>query len=326
MAQPAFTTSDISAAFTDFNLRFQNAWDETPSWVDRVAEVIPTQKSILKLPWTQLFQMFRPWLGNRKVQSFVVNSQSYEPVLYESTVAISKSDADDDGLGLFLGSAPRILARQAKRHPELLISQLIESNPTTFDNVSFFSASHPIDASNPSSPTTNSNVLTSTALTADGLNTLQAQMMELKGPDNVPTGFFATTLMVPPALRKTALEIANAGFYPTTLGSTLGNAAGPVSNIFQGAIDVIVNPYLTKTTDWYVIVSNVGVSPLLWIERDPVQLQYRVSPDDWNVFNDDNYLIGARRRGLAGLGLYYLMGVGTSASSLSTVAQPLPIQ
>ncbi len=326
MSIPVLSTADLSAAVTDFQLQFQSVWDNTPTFMDKCGSVLPMSSTLLKMPWQQVLPQMRPWLGNRKVNQMVANSITYEAQLFELTSAISRSDAEDDKIGLWLAVEPERMARQIKRQPEILITQQLEFNPLTFDGVNFFDGYHPVDASVPGSPTTNSNVLVGAALTADNVNKLQAQLMTLQGPDGTPTNFFASTLMVHPSQALIARQIANSGFYPTNNSAGTGgsSAVGPVSNQMQGFVEVVLNPYITQQERWYLFCTNVGVSPLIWFNRTSPEIEYRVSPSDWNVFDQDNYLIGARRRGVAGLGLYYQAGCGTTAGSLTSI--PLPVQ
>jgi phage major head subunit gpT-like protein len=145
-------------------------------------------------------------------------------------------------------------------------------------------------------------------------------MIKLQGPDLIPLNFVPNVLMVPPELELTAKQIANSVFYPTNTGAGGGGTAvGPVSNVMQGQYEVCVNPYLTSSSRWYLLCTSTGVSPLAWIERVPPQISYQVNPEDFMVFNRDKFAVGVRRRGIAGLTLYYLAGVGTSESSLPSI-------
>ena len=333
MAFSPLVTGDLTAAAVEFGMEYQGVFDNTASWIDKYASVLPMNNTIMKMPWQQVLPQMSPWLGNRKVSQMVANVITYEAKLTQLTTSISRSDAEDDQLGLWLAVQPQLMARQIKRQPEVELSQEIEFNPTTFDGTPFFGQNHPVDKSNPLSPTTNSNVLLNLSgpnagLTADNVQALQAQLMLLQGPDGTPVNFFASTLMVHPSLALIARQIANGGFYPTNNSAGTGGTAavGPVSNQMQGFVEVVSNPYLTDANRWYLICNSAGLSPLLWFERTAPEIEYRVSPSDWNVFDQDTYLIGARRRATAGLGLYYQMGCGTTESSVASIAKPLPIQ
>lgn len=332
MALPVLSTGDISAAVTSFGMQFQDVWDNTFSWVDKCATILPMASSTIKMPWQQVLPQMRAWLGNRKVEQMVANEITYTAQTFELTTGLSRDDAEDDLIGLWLAVTPARLAREIKRQPEVMLSQLLESNPNTFDGVSFFSASHPIDSSKPGSPTTNSNIRLGTTdgyLTADNVNALQAQIMELQGPDGTPVNFFASTLMVRPTDALLARNIAYGKFFPTALNSSASGsnvvAQGPVSNEMQGFVEVVVNPYLTQNR-WYLFCTDAGISPLLWFERVAPEIEYRVAPSDWNVFDQNTYLVGARRRAVPGLGLYYMAGVATPEASLPSIPLPLPIQ
>lgn len=318
------TTGNLSALVTAADMRLQNVWDQHFSFMDKIGSTIPCPTTTMLMPWLQIFPQLREWYGDRKFNNYVANNLSFTPKLWELSMEISRSELEDDLHGIWLSMTPERITREVKLQPDKLVSELLEQNPTTFDGVSFFSASHPEDFSNAASPTDNSNVLLSSALNADNVQALRAQLINLKGPDGIPLNFVPDTIMVPPALELLARQIAFSAFYPTTLGSNApgvgsGSAAGPVSNVMQGLYNVVVNPYLTSSTRWYLLCTSTGVSPLLWIERVAPQIAYQVNPEDYMVFQRDKFAIGVRRRGVAGLGLYYLAGVGTSDSSLPSI-------
>ena len=310
------TTGNLSSLVTAADLRLQSVWDKHYSFMDKIGSTIPCVSTTLLMPWLQIFPQLREWFGDRKFNDYIANNLSFTPKLWELSVEISRSELEDDMHGIWLSMAPERIVRQIKLQPDVLISQQLELNPNTFDGVAFF-GSHPVDFSKAGSPTTNVNFLLNAALSADNVQTLRAQMINLQGPDGVALNFVPDTIIVPPALELTARQIAFASFYPTASGAGGGGSAvGPVSNVMQGLYNVIVNPYLTNANQWYLVCTSTGISPLLWIERIAPQISYQVNPDDFMVFNRDRFAMGARRRGVAGLGLYYLCGAGTSAGSL----------
>jgi phage major head subunit gpT-like protein len=318
------STGNLSALVTASDLRLQSVWDKTVNFMDKVGTTIPCPSTTMLMPWLQIFPQLREWFGDRKFNNYVANNLAFTPLLWELSMEISRSELEDDMHGIWLSMGPERISREVKLQPDKLVSELLESNPATFDGVDFFSASHPVDFSNPNSPTTNSNVLLNSALSADNVQALRAQMTLLQGPDGIPLNFVPNVIMVPPALEGLAKQIANAEFYPTGLnysspGVTPGVAAGPVSNVYKGLYEVVVNPYLTSTTRWYLLCTSTGVSPLAWIERVPPQISYQVNPEDFMVFNRDKFAIGVRRRGVAGLTLYYLAGLGTADSSIPAI-------
>ena len=314
------STGNLSALVTAADLRLQSVWDKTVNFMDRFGTTIPCPSTTMLMPWLQVFPQLREWFGDRKFNDYVANNLSYTPALWELSMEISRSELEDDMFGIWLSMGPERISREVKLQPDKLVSELLESNSPTFDGTNFFSATHPVDFSNPSSPTTNSNVLLNSALSSDNVQALRSQMIKLQGPDLIPLNFVPNVLMVPPELELTAKQIANSVFYPTNTGAGGGGTAvGPVSNVMQGQYEVCVNPYLTSSSRWYLLCTSTGVSPLAWIERVPPQISYQVNPEDFMVFNRDKFAVGVRRRGIAGLTLYYLAGVGTSESSLPSI-------
>uniref|UniRef100_A0A6M3IEP6 Putative capsid protein n=1 Tax=viral metagenome TaxID=1070528 RepID=A0A6M3IEP6_9ZZZZ len=69
-------------------------------------------------------------------------------------------------------------------------------------------------------------------------------------------------LLVPTALRKTALVIADSDGEPDIADNNV--------NVWKGSIDVMECPRLTDTTSWFVIVKNAARDLCHWYDRRPL--------------------------------------------------------
>jgi hypothetical protein len=71
------------------------------------------------------------------------------------------------------------------------------------------------------------------------------------------------TLVVPRALRKTALEIVGSERVPENANNTI--------NIQAGQWNIIVDPYLTSSTAWWSVDSVLSRRYLKWYDRIGVE-------------------------------------------------------
>lgn len=305
------TPSNLAALFQGFDMRLQEALKDAPRVYEKYTMVIPSTTTTLILPWLQLFPQMREWLGPRVANNYVEQSIAITNKKWELTAEIDRTQIEDDQFGIF-STAPARIAREVNALVDKQLALLIESasgaGPTGYDNVAFFSTSHPADPSGAVSGTV-SNWYDSTHtgsvaldLTPTNVATIRAAMLKQTGPDGLPLGIVGDTLLVPPELEIKARQAANALFYPTSIGG----AAGPVSNVFAGAYDVVVNPYLTDTTSWYMLSTKGGIMPFIWSDRMPAEYSMITDPNHPYVFANDKFTIGVRRRGAAAVGLWQL--------------------
>lgn len=117
------------------------------------------------------------------------------------------------------------------------------------------SASHPIA---PGSATIFSNAGT-TALSAAGVETTRTAMMAWTDDKGNMLALNPDTLIVPTALRKAALVIADSDKEPSTANNDI--------NIWHGSLDVIEWPFLTDINAWFMVDSERLKQFLHWYDR-----------------------------------------------------------
>ena len=236
------STANIGALITAIDMRLQDVWDKFPSIMDRVGSTLQCNSTTLVVPWLQEFPQLRRFVGDRKYQNFIANAFTFTPEIWELTAELDRSAIEDDQWGVWLNMAPSRIALACKKQPDKLISELIEQQAKTFDGVSFFSSAHPVDFSDAASAT-QSNQLVNAAISANNIQVLRAQMMNLKTPDGLPSGFVPDTIMVPPALELIAMQVAHGSFYPDLTGGVGG--VGSTDNVMKGLYNV--GPAVTLT-------------------------------------------------------------------------------
>jgi len=100
-------------------------------------------------PWLGRTTKFREWLGDRVIQALETHEYTIVNRNFEDTVAIDRNDIEDDTYGAYEPIIEQ-LGWDTKVHPDMLLFAMIKNavaNPgevVGFDQVPFFSASHPV--------------------------------------------------------------------------------------------------------------------------------------------------------------------------------------
>jgi len=176
--------------------------------------------------------------------------------------AISKRLMRGDQYQVVSGRLTRTAVRAAQNTIELLTTAFYATNPTWVDGKTLFATDHPIEGGKYSNKL--SAGLDDTSL-ASALN-LFRRAVDWRGN---PIMIEPAVLMVPPELEVKAKVLVGSMAYPTVTGnSSPFQANAGTANPFKGTLDVIVNPYLTDTNDWFVFASpSVGSLKFFWREK-----------------------------------------------------------
>lgn len=295
--------SQLDPFFLNLDTLYQRGYMNAETTYDKYCQTIMSGSDTMLHGWMDRVPQVREWVGPRIEQNLVAQDYMLKNKRYELTLVVQRTDIEDDRFGLYAPQA-EMLGMQAKQWPDTQMTTVLEAGASTltFDGAFFFSASHPIDTTN-SAAGTQSNLYTSTALTAANVAVVDAGMMNIKGRDGLPIGARLDTIMVPPALKHKALQIANAEFIVAADG--INAATGGSTNVLKGAFNVIVNPKLTSDTTWYAFCNAFPIKGLIWQLRLAPEFTYLVNPTDPGVFSNDQYTMGCRMRGVGGYGLYF---------------------
>jgi hypothetical protein len=146
-----------------------------------------------------------------------------------------------------LRDRPAAMGRAAARTLAKDAVKPVVENRTAYDSQALFHANH-------------GNLL-SLALSEDALGQAMTKMRIQTDPNGNRIGLVAKTLVIPPELQLTARRILNSTSIPQpSQGSAADIHATTVvgrggDNPLQGAIDYVVEDYLTDPNDWYVFAS-----------------------------------------------------------------------
>jgi len=119
--------------------------------------------------------------------------------------------------------------------------------------------------------------------------------MSFKDDEGRPLGLIPNVLEVGPALESTGRALLENE-----------KLADGTPNPYKGTAELVVNPWLTSTTAWFLHVTNRPLKPfILQIRKEPVFVE-QTSEDSDNVFNRGEARFGAEARGNAGYGLWQM--------------------
>lgn len=312
-----YTPANIALLFQQYNLRYGDGYRAAPTHYARVATDFPSATEMNVYAWMDLIAAkMRVWYGERYVRSIVARGYTLTNLLFELTAEVPRTKIEDDQYGLY-GKKFEFLGRQAKVWPDdQCFAALINGGAATslcFDGLPFFSSAHPKDPSGETAGTQSNDL--GLALTPANFATALATGKAYVGRDNVPLGTFASgrpLLVTGPTLEKAARDIVSANFFSPI--AAWGAAAGgaPSSNTYEGAAELLITPWITSTTAWYLIDQSFGLLPIAWQLRQAPQVQTRTADSDDPVFTRDALQWGLRGRGVAGYTLPLLCIRGSS--------------
>jgi len=295
----AVVTSDyLVAAYQGLSAIYNETFEATvPEW-PKIAMEAPSDTESEVYNWVAEVPGMKEWVDERTLEGLKQFSFTIKNKDWESTIAVDRNTMEDDKLGQI---KPRIqdLAMAAKTHPDELVFNLLANGFTTicFDGQYFFDDDHPL-----ADGTTQSNKLT-LALDATGLQTALSTGRRLKGYTGRPLNIVFDTLCVPPELEMAARKLLFADV----------NDAG-ATNIMKGILpNLVVNPWLTDPSDWYILCTKRPLKSVILQMRKRPEFISLDRPDDYTAFMKKQFLYGVDSRYNVGFGMYQL-AVGSHAA------------
>jgi hypothetical protein len=276
-----FSTINISTILSNVANKFlREGWmavDQTPM---NIAAIRPVQdfKQITTVSLTGDL-MFRELSATGEIQHGTVGEEVYrnQADTYARMLAVTRQDIVNDDVSA-LTSAPRRLGRGGM----LKLNDIFWR--AFLNNGAFFTVPR-------------GNSLAATALGLAGLAAAEVAFMSQTDPDGKPLGVQPAILLVPTALRATALTLM-------TSEKVKGQTDAPDANIWRGRFNVESSPYMHNTaytgwsaTAWYLL-ANPNEMPVIEIAA----LNGNVMPVVETADADFNVL-GIQMRGYSDVGV-----------------------
>jgi phage major head subunit gpT-like protein len=136
----------LDLAFQGFKTVYTEAFDQAETHYDKIAMTVPSSSRDESYGWIGQFPQLREWVGPRHVKNLAAHGFTITNRTFESTVAVKRSDVEDDRLGIFKPMFAE-MGTFARRHPEELVFSLLKGGFTapSFDGSTFFAEDHELE-------------------------------------------------------------------------------------------------------------------------------------------------------------------------------------
>jgi phage major head subunit gpT-like protein len=330
---PSPTPNNVTALITTVDTRVGQLWTKLQpqaNWRDIAVEHDMGEAEIYTQAWTGRMPKPRPWFGSRVVYEPGLQTYSVTPIPYELTYAIDRFKLSFYGakqpgnMNAFWRMLPDMV-REWVLHPGYEIRDLLEGagimtasgRQNGMDGTPHFGTSHPIDVYAPGFYGGNalfsggnylndsrggiaagsSGVTIGGALNVETFTGIWEYMQLIPGEDGEALGVMPDTLMVPATLVGEGKLLIEAKFFaPPAWGafSPIGSQVGAADNMLSKiGVRLMVNPYLKKASDYYVLDCRFAEKPFIWaVHTAPGRITPRINEDDPIVFDSHRYTWG----------------------------------
>lgn len=304
------TPETLEALYTEFSLAFQAAYDSTEPWAPLLSTEVPSGTKSNTYGFVERLPKLREWTGPRVAHNLKSQAYTLQNRKFELTVEVDRDEIEDDdaSLALYRQQVVPDFARQVKKHPDQLITELIAANTAlAYDGKVLFAPDHVIGDS------TYQNVW-DLDLTEDNFNTVWSAMVGYKGEDGEPLGVMPNLLFHAPQLRKKAREVCGSDIVAKTILNVAGTenvAAAAVSNAVKGWVEPIMIPeWAGSPTRWIVADTTKAIKPFVHQVRRTGNFVARDRIDDPKVFDLSKFTYGTDNRCAVGITLPWLIARG----------------
>lgn len=237
---------------TAFMAGLQRAPTQWPS----IAVKVPSNQKIETYPWLVWPKGPQRWKDEREPGGATEHYLQVENYDYETSWKVWRDALRYEKYGQLTIQATGKGAAFATYIDNLMMS-LIAAAPTTASYTGD-AAPYVADTGHEEGNSGSQDNLSTAALDADSLTAARVLGMNLKGADGEPLNIRYDTIIVPAALEEIAFKLV---FSDRQVGNAQNDA-----NIHQGRYRILVNPYMTDTTDWALMDTSQFIMPLMWQE------------------------------------------------------------
>jgi phage major head subunit gpT-like protein len=284
-------TAKALVTLNGLTAKFDNRVAAATPFYPRISTVFPSNRLTEDYAFLGNMPGVREWDGDRQFKELRGARFAIENKHWESSLAIKKTDIDDDNLGLY-GPLMEALADEASYHPdELLFETLVAGDGAAcFDGQFFYDTDHVWGDSGSQSNDLTSTVVLNTAVTAAEFRASYHQAREAMlnfSRDNGklfhrPTIGNMSDLMI---LVPTELELAA---HEAIRSIVLANN----TNIVLDSPSIVTSAHLTTATEWYLFHLGGVLKPFVFQNREPIMRQMK-GEDDLE-FKDVKFMTEAR--------------------------------
>lgn len=299
----------LSSIFTGLKTIFNNTLKAQPGTWQATAMEVPSTSAGEDYAWLSRFPKMRKWVGDKFVKALEAGKYYKKNEDWETTIAVSRNDIDDDRLGIYNTQAMSA-GESAAELNDIIVDDLKAgafTNPC-MDGQYFYDTDHPLKDSNGATSSISNKgtaalTCASQAAALASYGAARAAVMSFTDSEGMPLKLVPDTLEVPPALESVARILCEKD-------KLTDNSPNP----WQGTAKVLVNPAMTGTAWMLHVTSKQSVKPfIVQMRKKPVFVQ-QVSAENDDVFNRAEFKFGAEARATGVYGFWQLSYGSTGAA------------
>jgi len=136
--------STLRSVYTGLSTAFNTRFETTENFYKQVAMTVGSTTASNEYPRLDDLPGFREWVGDRIAHDLSAQTYSIKNLEFEKTIAIKRSQIEDDQIGLFAPVAGQF-GSDAAEFPDQLVFPLLKKGAATicYDGQNFFDADHP---------------------------------------------------------------------------------------------------------------------------------------------------------------------------------------
>lgn len=293
--------ANMNTLFTTFNMSYQKGFNQAPAKHKAFTMEFPSSTSIQSYPFLNLFGGMKEWLSARQLNNIKSEKVEVSNKTFEDSVSIKREEIEDDQFGLYSPIFEQLGYNAEILWQELAIKALLD-NGNWLDGKPYFDATRKYGTNDVINKT-------ALALSEASFDEAYTTMMTYKGHNGKILANVPSLLVVPPQLRKTALNIVKNGFAYDAVDKV------QLENMNKGICDVLVLESLAVAPkNWYLMNSSGIIKPVANQVRKRASGIVRKDKDtDDNVFNDNVFNYGVDARGTGFLTIPHLAYAGIVA-------------
>lgn len=288
--------SNLKTIFVNLKTIFNSAFDAAPSQFREIAMVVPSTGKQNDYAWLSGFPRMQKWVGEKAVKALAASKYSIVNDDFEATVEVDRNDIEDDQLGIYRPQA-EMAGFSARQLPDEIVFALVNAGfaALCYDGQYFFDVDHPVAGASVSNKGTKQLSAASQAAAAASYGAARIAMGKLKDEEGRPLNIMPNVLLVPVALQDVAYALINSDRLDD------GKA-----NPYKGTAKVVVAPWLTSDTAWFLLDTSKPVKPFIYQERKAPVFVEQTDPQAEDVFKRKKFLFGAEARAAGGYGFWQL--------------------
>ena len=291
--------------FLQLQATYDKAFEVTQTWADKVCTVIPTNGRALATAWIEQTPALREWVGPRVIHSPAFRDQYITVKNYEAAVGVKKWDVADDLIGVYVPTTKNLAANAAKWMDRELAAHVL-ANGVTWDGVSFFNASHPVNLDDAAAGTY-SNVSTGATDIFDAIQLAFTAMTSRVGANGQLLNVAPTKMLYAPAQHAAVIQALKGLVTANMASGSSAVDAATVMNPWAGIIEpIMIQEFAGAPKDLIFIDDSKGISPFVFALRQAPEMEQLTSATDMTVFMDALYVYGVEARGAAATSLPFL--------------------